>query len=78
MSSPVCASCGSPAEAGFLTTTNGSGLFWAHEASTSRLRPKGLEVVVGTGFTGAYSANLPGVRCTKCGTLTLKAPTPPK
>jgi hypothetical protein len=78
MTPPVCANCGSPAESGFLTTTNGSGLFWAKEASSSRFRPKGLEVVVGTGYTGTYSANLPGVRCTKCGTLTLQAPASPK
>ncbi len=66
-----CAVCGGPTETGFVTTTNGSGLFWSHEASTTRLRPKGLEVLVGTGFGGTYSANLPGSRCPACNTILL-------
>jgi hypothetical protein len=61
-------------EAGFVATSNGSGLFWAHEASASRFRPKGLEVLVGTGFGGTYSANLPGLRCPKCNTVLLSLP----
>ncbi len=75
MTDARCAVCGGPVEAGFLATSNGSGLFWAHEALPSRFRPKGLEVLVGTGFGGTYSANLPGVRCRGCGTLQLKIPT---
>lgn len=69
-----CAVCGGPTEAGFVATTNGSGLFWAHEASTARLRPKGLEVLVGTAFGGTYSANLPGARCPQCRTIVLSLP----
>ena len=60
---------------GYVTTTNGSGLYWSHESTSSRLRPSGLEVLVPTGFMGTYSANLSGLRCPKCGTLLL---TPPK
>ena len=74
MASSKCAVCGQTAESGFLSTSNGSGLFWAHEASTSRLRPKGLEVLVGTGFGGTYSANLAGVRCSSCGSIVLTVP----
>ena len=74
MASSKCAICGQSAEAGFLSTSNGSGLFWAHEASTARLRPNGLEVLVGTGFGGTYSANLPGVRCSSCGSIVLTGP----
>jgi hypothetical protein len=69
-----CSTCGGPLETGFLATSNGSGLYWAHEAITSRLRPKGLEVLIGTGFGGNYSANLPGARCTKCNTILLTLP----
>jgi hypothetical protein len=54
-----------------VATSNGSGLYWSHEASSSRFRPKGLEVLVGTGFGGTYSANLPGGRCAKCNTILL-------
>ena len=64
-----CAACGGPLEAGFVSTSNGSGLYWSHEASTSRLRPKGLEVLVPTGFLGTYSANLAGGRCPSCQTI---------
>lgn len=78
MSEPHCAACGGPLEAGFVATTNGSGLFWAKEASPSRFRPKGLEVLVGTGFGGTYSANLPGLRCAKCQTILLSLPAPRK
>jgi hypothetical protein len=66
-----CAVCGGPLEAGFVATSNGSGLFWAHEAATTRFRPTGLEVLVGTRFGGTYSANLPGLRCAKCNTVLL-------
>ncbi len=74
MDAVKCATCGQPADAGYLSTSNGSGLFWAHEAASARLRPKGLEVLVGTGFGGTYSANLPGVRCAHCGTVLLTLP----
>ena len=74
MGATKCTSCGGPTEPGYLTTSNGSGLFWAHDAPTSRLRPKGLEVLVGTGFGGTFSASLPGVRCASCGTLRLTLP----
>jgi len=42
---------------------------------SSRLRPHDLEVLVGTGFSGTYSANLPGTRCRSCGTIELNGPT---
>ena len=67
-----CATCGGPLEAGFVSTSNGSGLYWSHEAATSRLRPKGLEVIVPTGFMGTYSANLAGRRCVTCQTILLR------
>lgn len=73
-----CSVCGGLLEAGFVTTTNGSGLFWAREAASSRFRPKGLEVLVGTEFGGTYSANLPGLRCAKCHTVLLSLPAPKK
>ncbi len=57
-----------------MTTTNGSGLEWALERSESRFRPKGLEVLVPTGFGGTYSANLPGQRCASCKTILLALP----
>jgi hypothetical protein len=60
-----------------VATTNGSGLFWSHEAANSRLRPKGLEVLVGTSFGGTYSANLPGSRCPSCQTILLALPKKP-
>jgi hypothetical protein len=69
-----CAKCGGELDGGFLATSNGSGLFWSHEALAARLRPNGLEVLVGTGFSGTYSANLPGTRCRSCGTIELKGP----
>ena len=72
MADATCAACGGPLEAGFVTATNGSGLYWSHEASDRRLRPSGLEVLVPTGFSGMYSANLPGLRCTKCKTILLR------
>ncbi|MCI4349331.1 MAG: hypothetical protein L3J93_03825 [Thermoplasmata archaeon] len=68
----LCSTCGGPLETGYLSTTNGSGLFWSHEAAPARLRPAGLEVVVPTGFMGTYSANLPGERCRHCGTILLR------
>jgi hypothetical protein len=61
-----CPYCQTPMEAGFLATSNGSGLFWSHAAAPSRLRPKDLEVLVPTGFGGNYSANLKSERCPKC------------
>jgi hypothetical protein len=69
MSETACRTCGGPVESGFLATSNGSGLFWSHEAAAARLRPTGLEVLVPTGFGGTYSANLPGDRCPKCATI---------
>jgi DNA-directed RNA polymerase subunit RPC12/RpoP len=69
-----CSTCGGAVEPGFVTTTNGSGLFWAHEGTDFRLRPKGLEVLVPTGFGGTYSANLPGIRCPACRTILLNLP----
>ena len=71
MSPEQCATCGGPLEEGFVSTTNGSGLYWARDAAESRLRPKGLEVLVPTGFMGTYSANVPGRRCARCGTILL-------
>ncbi|MCI4331972.1 MAG: hypothetical protein L3K19_09045 [Thermoplasmata archaeon] len=76
MSEEKCADCGAPLDAGFLSTTNGSGLYWSHDASSTRLRPVGLEVVVGTGFSGTYSANLGGTRCTGCGAIHLRRKKP--
>lgn len=69
----TCPTCGGPLETGFVTTSNGSGLFWSKEAVNSRLRPHGLEVLVPTGFGGTYSANAEGLRCPHCHTITLKA-----
>ena len=74
MDAGKCATCGNATEAGYITTSNGSGLFWAHDAPSARPRPKGLEVLVGTGFGGTYSASLPCVRCPSCGTLLLTLP----
>jgi len=74
MGAVKCTVCGGPTESGYLATSNGSGLFWAHDAPTARLRPKGLEVLVGTGFGGTFSANLAGVRCPACGTLVVRLP----
>ncbi|MGC2034873.1 MAG: PF20097 family protein [Thermoplasmata archaeon] len=67
-----CPECTKPMDEGFVTSTNGSGLFWSKEAVTERLRPHGLLVLVPTGFTGSYSANLPGQRCPACGTILLR------
>ena len=61
---------------GFVSTSNGSGLYWSHEAQASRLRPKGLEVLVGTRFGGNFSANLPGERCAACKTILLRVEGP--
>ncbi|MCI4364053.1 MAG: PF20097 family protein [Thermoplasmata archaeon] len=78
MPATPCPSCGTTLEDGFLSTSNGSGIFWAHHAESSRLRPHDLEVLVPTGFMGTYSANLAGGRCPSCGTMVLrgKAPKP--
>ena len=57
-----------------MATSNGSGLFWAHDAPKARFRPAGLEVLVGTGFEGTFSASLPGSRCAHCGTVLLRLP----
>jgi hypothetical protein len=72
MAESKCSVCGGPLEAGFVTTTNGSGLFWAHDAESSRFRPKGLEVLVPTAFGVMSSANLPGDRCGHCHTILLR------
>ncbi|MGC2788546.1 MAG: PF20097 family protein [Thermoplasmata archaeon] len=69
MSESNCTVCGKPLEAGFVTSTNGSGLFWSHDSEPSRFRPKGLEVLVPTGFGVTSSANLPGQRCANCQTI---------
>lgn len=71
MAEAKCAQCGGAVESGFVATTNGSGLYWATEEAPTRLRPKGLEVLVPTGFLGTYSANAPAERCRACGTITL-------
>ncbi len=67
-----CAACGGPLESGFVTSSNGSGLFWAHDHPASRLRPTGLEVIAPTGFGGTFSASLPGQRCAHCQTVLLQ------
>ena len=72
MAGSKCPTCGGPLEAGFVATSNGSGLFWAHSAPPTRFRPKDLEVLVPTEFGGWFSANLPGVRCGKCRTVTVR------
>jgi hypothetical protein len=72
MAEETCATCGGPLESGFVATTNGSGIYWAHQATDTRLRPKGLEVLVPTGFMGTYSANLAGGRCPKCQTVLVR------
>ncbi|HZY69960.1 MAG TPA: PF20097 family protein [Thermoplasmata archaeon] len=69
---PTCPTCGGPLEEGFVSTSNGSGLFWSKESASSRLRPNGLEVLVPTGLGGTYSANAAGLRCAHCHTITLK------
>ncbi len=74
VASSTCRTCGGPLEAGFVSTTNGSGLFWAHESASRRLRPNGLEVLVPTGYQGTYSANLAGERCASCKTILVKLP----
>ncbi len=74
MAAGKCGACGGPTDAGYLATSNGSGLFWAHDAPTLRLRPKGLEVLVGTGFGGNFSASLAATRCAHCGTLLVQLP----
>ena len=74
MSNGKCTTCGGPLEDGYVATTNGSGLFWAKQSTSTRFRPKGLEVLVGTGFGGTYSANLPGKRCGTCHTILLSLP----
>jgi len=68
----MCATCGGPLENGFVTTSNGSGLFWAHDHPSSRPRPTGLEVIAPTGFGGTFSASLPGQRCPQCQTVLLQ------
>ncbi|MCI4353715.1 MAG: PF20097 family protein [Thermoplasmata archaeon] len=68
----ACATCGGPLESGFVTTTNGSGLFWSKDSSESRVRPIGLEVLVPTRFHGTYSANAQGLRCRNCGTILVR------
>jgi len=67
-----CATCGGPLESGYVTTTNGSGLFWSKDASDTRLRPDGLEVLVPTRFHGTSSANAQGLRCRACNTILIR------
>lgn len=67
-----CATCGGPLESGYVTTTNGSGLYWAKESSETRVRPDGLEVLVPTRFLGTYSANAQGLRCKACSTILIR------
>jgi hypothetical protein len=67
-----CATCGGPLESGFLTTTNGSGLFWSREAAETRVRPDGLEVLVPTRFHVNSSANAQGLRCRSCNTILVR------
>jgi len=67
-----CATCGGPLESGYVTTTNGSGLFWAKESLETRIRPEGLEVLVPTRFHATYSANAQGLRCKVCGTILMR------
>jgi hypothetical protein len=74
MAGKTCAVCHGPLESGYVSTTNGSGLFWGHDANPIRLRPKGLEVLVGTRFGGTFSANLPGLRCPNCRTIVVSLP----
>jgi hypothetical protein len=74
MSGSKCATCGGLLDAGYVTTTNGSGLFWSHEKTDRRFRPTGLEVLVPTGFGGTYSANLAGLRCAQCRTILVSLP----
>jgi hypothetical protein len=71
MATQTCPQCGGALENGFVSTTNGSGLFWSHEDQSTRVRPTGLEVLVPTGFMGTYSANMPGRMCRKCGTISV-------
>ena len=65
-------------ERGYVSTTNGSGLFWSRDAAASRLRPSGLQVLVPTGFMGTYSANIAGDRCGQCGMVELHLKDVPK
>ena len=75
MSSPnKCPQCGGPLEAGYLSTSNGSGLFWSHQSEAARLRPHDMEVVVPTGFGGTYSANLASERCLSCKRIYARMP----
>jgi hypothetical protein len=72
MADGKCATCGGPLENGFVTSSNGSGLFWALDHPASRPRPTGLEVIAPTGFGGTFSASLPGQRCAHCQTVLLQ------
>jgi uncharacterized protein with PIN domain len=67
-----CATCGGPLESGFVTTTNGSGLFWSHDSAETRVRPDGLEVLVPTRFHVNSSANVQGLRCRNCNTILVR------
>ncbi len=77
MAEAKCAVCGGPLEAGFVATTNGSGLFWSRESESTRFRPTGLEVLVPTAFGVMSSANLPGQRCAQCRTILVQLKTKP-
>jgi hypothetical protein len=72
MAESKCSVCGGPLSAGFVTTTNGSGLFWSGDAEDVRFRPTGLEVLVPTAFGVMSSANLAGDRCDHCHTIVLR------
>lgn len=74
MAERSCPRCQGALEDGFIATSNGSGLFWSHSDATARSRPKGLEVLVPTGFGGTFSANLPGRMCRACGTIEVLFP----
>jgi hypothetical protein len=78
MAEEVCSTCGGPLVKGFVSTTNGSGLFWSKDSRDTRLRPSGLEVLVPTGFMGTYSANVAATRCPKCETVHLHLKNVPK
>ncbi|HXW67958.1 MAG TPA: PF20097 family protein [Thermoplasmata archaeon] len=72
MAERTCATCGAVLEPGYVTSSNGSGLFWAHDHPASRPRPTGLEVLAPTGFGGTYSASLPALRCPQCKTILIE------
>ncbi|MHB8352013.1 MAG: PF20097 family protein [Thermoplasmata archaeon] len=78
MTEQKCPVCHAPLEQGFVSTSNGSGLYWSHDHPSSRLRPNGLEVLAPTGFMGTFSANLPAQFCRSCGRIELQLAAPTK